>query len=147
MGREGERYDTAMVLGFLYHTGRQYEIIHKLAALDISAIIIDTAVLHNVTEPIVRLLLENTESEARLYSEGKTFDLSGIPSITAIHMMLKAAGFRPSLIVPTVSAARGGVNDYRGDAGSPSSEPLTQDPVAEADRNRTRRGRCGLPPV
>lgn len=113
MGREGETYDTAMVLGFLYHTARQYEIIYKLAALGCKSIIIDTAVLQDVTAPIIRVGMESTAGEARLHSGDKPVELGGVPSLTAVHLMLRAAGFKPSLVVPTVAAPVAGANDYR----------------------------------
>lgn len=113
MERDGEKFDAAMVLGFLYHTARQYEIINRLAKLGCRSIIIDTAVLKNITEPIIRLGMENTEGEARLFSPGKTVDLTGVPSITAVHMMLKAAGFEPRMIVPNMPPPVKGANDYR----------------------------------
>ena len=115
MQREGETFDAAMVLGFLYHTARQYEVIYRLAALDCRTIIVDTAVLKNVTEPIIRLGMEDTEGEAKLYSPGKSVDLTGVPSLTSVHMMLKAAGFEPRLIVASVPfPPKGkGANDYR----------------------------------
>lgn len=113
MGREGETYDTAMVLGFLYHTARQYELIYKLAALDCRSIIIDTAVLPNVTTPIVRVGMETTGGESRLHSGDKAVDLGGVPSLTAVHLMIRAAGFKPSLIVPTFPAPVNGAADYR----------------------------------
>ena len=113
MGREGQTFDTAMVLGFLYHTARQYEIIHKLAALDCRAIIVDTAVLPDVTQPIIRVGIETTAGEAKLHSGDRPFDLGGVPSVTAVHLMLKAAGFQPSLMVQTVPPPPKGVDDYR----------------------------------
>jgi Methyltransferase domain len=113
MGREGQTFDTAMVLGFLYHTARQYEIIFKLAALGVRNIIVDTAVLKDVTQPIVRVGIENTGNEARLHSGDKEYDLGGVPSLTAVHLMLKAAGFQPSLLVHTVPPPVNGCGDYR----------------------------------
>jgi len=113
MVREGDTYDTAMVLGFLYHTARQYELIYKLARLDIASIIVDTAVLQDVTAPIIRVGMERTDKEAQLYSAGKSADLGGVPSITAVNLMLKAAGFQPSTIVPTFAPPTNGANDYR----------------------------------
>jgi hypothetical protein len=113
MVREGEKYDTAMVLGFLYHTARQYELINKLSKLDISSIIIDTAVLKDVTGPYIRVGLEGTRPEAQLHSGDKPFDLGGVASITAFNLMLKAAGFQPYTIVPTIPVPTNGAGDYR----------------------------------
>jgi hypothetical protein len=101
--RTGQKFDTAMVLGFLYHTARQYEVILRLARLGCSAIIVDTRVLRNVKEqPIIRLALENTKAEGSLFSAGKPVDLAGIPSLPAVHLMLKAAGYQPN----TIAASR-----------------------------------------
>jgi len=113
MGREGQTFDTAMVLGFLYHTARQYEIIYKLAALGCSAIIVDTAVLPDVTQPLIRVKMETTGGESRLHSGDKAVDLGAVPSVTAVHLMLKAAGFQPSLLVQTVPPPVKGADDYR----------------------------------
>jgi hypothetical protein len=97
--RENSKFDTAMVLGFLYHTARQYEVIYRLAKLGCENIIIDTEVIPNVTEPIIRLGMERTDNMSQLFSPGKDVDLTGIPSVTAVHMMLRAAGYQPQMII------------------------------------------------
>jgi hypothetical protein len=111
--RTGQRFETAMVLGFLYHTARQYEIIYRLARLGCAAIIIDTHVLGSVKEPIIRLALEKNRGEALLFSPGKPIDLKGIPSLPAVHLMLKAAGYQPSTIIPSRPAPDFHCNDYK----------------------------------
>ena len=116
MQREGETFETAMVLGFVYHTAKQYELIERIASLGCKAIIIDTNVIKNVTEPIIRLAFERTDSEANIYASEKAFEIYGTPSVTAVHFMLKAAGFRPTTVVPTVPMIGKDVGDYNGGA-------------------------------
>ena len=113
MKREGETYEVGMILGFLYHTGRQYEIVHKVAELGVKTLIVDTMVLPDVTQPIVKLQMERTGTERMLHAGGKKVDLGGVPSITAVNMMIKAAGFRPSTIVAEIQAPDNGCKDYR----------------------------------
>jgi 2-polyprenyl-3-methyl-5-hydroxy-6-metoxy-1,4-benzoquinol methylase len=112
--RTGEKFDTAMVLGFLYHTAREYEVIYRLARLACSAIIVDTRVLRNVKEqPIIRLALESTKAEGSLFSAGKPVDLAAIPSLPAVHLMLKAAGYQPSTIAPSRPIPEAHCVDYK----------------------------------
>ena len=113
MKRDGETYEVGMILGFLYHTARQYEIVHKVAELGVKTLIVDTTVLADVTQPIVRLQMEGTGKESMLHAGEKKVDLGGVPSITAVNMMLKAAGFRPSTIVADRQAPENGAKDYR----------------------------------
>jgi hypothetical protein len=110
--RAGRKFDTGLVLGFLYHTARQYEVILRLAALGCSAIIVDTFVLRNVTEPIIRVGMENTAGESNLFSSGKTVELTGVPSLMAVHFMLRAAGYQPRVIVATRPPPAKGCADY-----------------------------------
>jgi hypothetical protein len=113
MQRDGRTFDVGMVLGFLYHTARQYEIIYRLAALGCRTLIVDTLVLENVTEPLIRLGMEDTEGESRLFSPGKDVELKGVPSITAVHMMLKAAGYEPRMLVAKIPFPPSNADDYR----------------------------------
>ncbi len=111
--QQGKKFETAMILGFLYHTARPYEIIHRMAQLGCSSIIIDTGVLRNVTEAIVRFGMEETASESNLFSPGKTVDVTGVPSLMAIHYMLRGAGYIPRVIVPTRPTPAQECDDYR----------------------------------
>jgi hypothetical protein len=111
--RAGEKFDTAMVLGFLYHTARQYEIIYRLSNLGCSAIIVDTFVLRNVTEPIIRLGIESTTGEGNQFSPGKAVELTGVPSLVTVHYMLSAAGYQPRLITTIRPIPAAHCADYR----------------------------------
>jgi len=111
--RAGRTFDTAMILGFLYHTGRPYEIILRMAALQCSAIIVDTSVLPGITEPYIKLALEPTKHESWLWAEGKSVELGGKPSALAVRFMLKAAGYEPFLVPGSRKAPKNaGCKDY-----------------------------------
>ena len=97
--RDKKSFDVGLVLGFLYHTARQYEVIYRMAELGCSAIIVDTEVLRNVTEPLVRIAFEATQSESNVFTTGKKRELVAKPSLIAVHQMLLAAGYEPRLVV------------------------------------------------
>jgi hypothetical protein len=91
---EPNSIDTALVLGFLYHTARQYELISKLSKLGIKSLIVDSKVLRNVEKPYVLLEMERTQQDAMIWDESRSHVLSSVPSAAALELYLTEFGYR-----------------------------------------------------
>ncbi|MEO1197824.1 MAG: hypothetical protein AAFX39_01130 [Pseudomonadota bacterium] len=113
LAQKGEAFDTALILGFFYHTARQYELIQRIADLGCTAIVIDTWVLRKASKPVIRLYTEPTSNEAHIYSPDKPEDLVGLPSLSAVELLLSTAGYRPSVVSPARRIPLRGCRDYR----------------------------------
>jgi predicted nicotinamide N-methyase len=113
LANEGQTFDTALVLGFFYHTTRHHELIQHIAGLGCSAIVIDTAVLRKVSKPLIRLYTEPTSNEAHIFSPDKPEELVGLPSLSAVELLLSSAGYRPRVASPTRGIPIFGCRDYR----------------------------------
>jgi len=92
--------DTAMVLGFLYHTARQYELMSALSRLGVKNVIIDSKVLPNVDKPYVLLQMEGTKADAMIWDASRRQVLSSTPSAAALDLYLKEFGFRVTHLEP-----------------------------------------------
>lgn len=112
LGAQGRKFDVGFCLGFLYHTPRPFEVLAGLAALDCATIIVDTAVLPNVLEPIVRYDIERTASTANLYVKNRGAALISVPSLIAVKYFLKELGYTAHAVVPEMSIP-GDCPDYR----------------------------------
>ena len=112
LARSGEKFDTALLLGFLYHTARHYDLICAFAELGCTAVIIDTAVLFKVDEAVVRLHMEADNDESRLVASNGGSDLAGTPSLSAVHLLLSAAGYKPKTLAARHPAHPKECSDY-----------------------------------
>lgn len=113
LAASGEKFDVALILGFLYHTARQYEILQAVAAMECRHVIVDTMVVRNSTKPVLKLFFENTCSERNIYVPGRASALASRPSITAMQYFLAEFGYRTETLVPPSPMPRRGANDYR----------------------------------
>lgn len=92
--------DTAMVLGFLYHTARQYELISAISSLGVSSIIIDSNVVPKAERPIILLRWEGTQDDAQIWDADRKKVLSSTPSLLALSMLLEEFGYTPEILEP-----------------------------------------------
>ena len=84
--------ETAMVLGFLYHTARQYELISSLSRLGVKNIIVDSNVIL-ADRPIILLKVEATISDAQIWDASRPKVLSSVPSALALEYLLQEFGY------------------------------------------------------
>jgi hypothetical protein len=96
--------DTVMVLGFLYHTARQYELASAISRLGAKAVIIDSNVIQGEARPIVKLKWEGTEQDSQIWDATRKQVLSSQPSASALRMFFEEFGFKITELEPTVSA-------------------------------------------
>jgi len=92
--------DTAMILGFLYHTARQYELFSMLSELGVKSIIVDSKVLPNVKKPYVLLEMEGTKADAQIWDASRSRALSSIPSAGALELYLTEFGYTVTHLEP-----------------------------------------------
>lgn len=106
---EAGSVDTAMVLGFLYHTARQYDIFAQLARIGVKDIIVDCKVLNGVNQPYVLMKMENTTRDAMIWDKDRHEVLSSIPSVGALEMFLREFGYVSQVLAPegTIPASAG----------------------------------------
>ena len=104
--------DTAMVLGFLYHTARQYELISMISDLGAKHIIVDSLVLPKAKQPIIRLEWEGTIGDAKIWDATRPKVLSSTPSATALVMILEEFGYEVELYQPEIAIPKS-ANQYR----------------------------------
>lgn len=92
---EKPQVDVVMCLGYLYHTLRYPELLHRIRATGAEVVIIDGEVAVS-DEAIVRLIEENVDMKGNAtrdeYSAEKTA-LSGRPSMAALEKMLGVYGY------------------------------------------------------
>jgi SAM-dependent methyltransferase len=95
LAAENPQVDVVMCLGYLYHTLRYPELLHRIRATGAEVVIIDGEVAVS-DEAIVRLIEENVDMKGNAtrdeYSAEKTV-LSGRPSVPALEKMLGVYGF------------------------------------------------------
>ena len=92
-------FDTAMVLGFLYHTPRQYEIFAQLDRLGVRDVIVDSMVLRTKKprRALVEMRWEPTGREGQIFDpRGRARALSAVPSRAALAMWLEEFGWQVS---------------------------------------------------
>lgn len=86
--------DTVLVLGFLYHTARQYELASAISRIGATAVIIDSNVIANEPRPIIQLKWEGTGSDAQIWDAERKEVLSSKPSASAIQMFFEEFGYK-----------------------------------------------------
>ena len=91
--------ETAMVLGFLYHTARQYELISALSRLGVRNIIVDSKVI-KADLPYVLLEMEGTKADAQIWDATRPKVLSSIPSALALELYLQEFGYATTRLEP-----------------------------------------------
>jgi Methyltransferase domain len=96
LAREQIEADVVLCLGYLYHTLRFSELMHRLREIGPGYLVIDTTVLPSRRAPVVRLRREpagpQKNAVADAYSFGET-TLVGWPSLPALELMVGAYGF------------------------------------------------------
>lgn len=112
--------DVVMCLGFLYHTYRHTELLHRIRQLAPSWVLMDTSVLPGERQPLVKLRVDRAENPAQATLDPFAYDggtVVGRPSIPAVFRMLEAYDFGvqqqydwPALIAGHPQAQ--GVDDY-----------------------------------
>jgi len=110
-------FDVGLVLGFLYHTTRHFDTIAMIERLGCRTLIVETNVLPNERQPIVRLRMEEVAAPHNAYSSvgvtnGQT--LSGLPSILAVEMLLHSFGYHTEVLPMPSMDDVAGVEDFRG---------------------------------
>ncbi|MGH3391360.1 MAG: class I SAM-dependent methyltransferase [Actinomadura sp.] len=88
-------FDTALCLGFLYHTIHHMLVLSSIARLQPQDLIIDTGVCLD-SDAVVRLAQEDSGREgtaAKSDYETNEWALVGYPSVAALEMMLQHAGY------------------------------------------------------
>lgn len=92
-------FDTAMVLGFLYHTPRQYELMAHLDRLGVRDVIVDSKVIvpKKPDRAIVEMRWEGTGMDGQIFDpRGRAKALSAVPSKAALAMWLEEFGWKVS---------------------------------------------------
>jgi hypothetical protein len=96
LAQEAFEADVVLCLGFLYHTLRYNELLHRIRGIDPRYLIIDTVIVPEEERPIVLLHTEKgdpVKSAARdPFSHGGK-KLVGRPSVPALDLVLAAYGF------------------------------------------------------
>jgi hypothetical protein len=93
--------DTIMILGFMYHTARQYEILKSISDAGIDNIILDSNVLRKVDQPYMLLKMEPTEKDSAIYDAHRPKALTAVPSKRALVLLLKEFGYKADVLKPT----------------------------------------------
>ena len=91
--------DTALVLGFLYHTARQYELISSLSRIGVKNIIVDSNVI-KTDRPYILLKVEGTQNDSQIWDATRPKVLSSIPSALALELLLQEFGYSTTRIEP-----------------------------------------------
>lgn len=91
--------DTALILGFLYHTARQYELFAALRDIGVQNVIVDCKVI-TTSKPFVLLRMEGTQADAQIWDAGRQQVLSSIPSAAALELIMEEFGFVPERLSP-----------------------------------------------
>ena len=84
--------ETAMVLGFLYHTARQYELISSLSRLGVKNIIVDSNVI-KLDKPYILLKVEGTKNDSQIWDVSRPRVLSSTPTALALELFLEEFGY------------------------------------------------------
>ena len=93
LAREAFEADVVLCLGFLYHTLRYNELMHRIRGLGARYLIIDTVVVPEEPRPVIQIKAEPVTSTAAdpFSHEGKK--LVGRPSIPALEVVLASYGY------------------------------------------------------
>jgi hypothetical protein len=96
LAREAFQADVVLCLGFLYHTLRYGELMHRIRAVNPRFLVVDTIVLPHERAPVVRIRSESGEAERSAVADafshgGRT--LVGTPSLRALESILGVYGF------------------------------------------------------
>ncbi|HXV58814.1 MAG TPA: class I SAM-dependent methyltransferase [Gaiellaceae bacterium] len=112
--------DVVLCLGFLYHTLRYGELMHRIRETNARHLLLDTQVLRRRKGPVVRLRLESDERQGNVVGDVHGFrgrTLIGWPSRSALELIVESHGFAVerysdwgSLVRDNPGAA--GVEDY-----------------------------------
>lgn len=88
--------DVVLCLGFMYHTYRHTELLHRIRQIDPKYLLVDSTVVPDETQPFVKLYEDRPQKpgEATLdvFAHG-TSTLVGRPTVPALRMMLRAYDF------------------------------------------------------
>lgn len=84
--------DTAMVLGFLYHTARHHELFAQLSKLGVKNLIVDSIVLL-VEDPVIYFRPEGTGNDGQIWDGGRPVALSSTPSEAALRLLMEEFGY------------------------------------------------------
>ena len=95
LAREKFDVDVVLCLGYLYHTYRHTELMHRIHDLAPSHLIMDTRVVRG-SQPVFRVFLENNP-DAPLNAAREAYSLDRVlvahPTMPALEMLLAAYGF------------------------------------------------------
>lgn len=120
LGRAKLDVNVVLCLGYLYHTLRYNELMHRIREIDPRHLVLDTQVIPQLKHPFVRLRLDRAERQRNAvldpYSYGdKT--VVGWPSMPAVRLLVEAYGFEierfsdwPALLRDNPEL--GGIDDY-----------------------------------
>ena len=100
---EAGSVDTAMVLGFLYHTARHYELFAQLDRIGVRNVIVDSQVLPGEAEPLLRLRWEGTQADGQIWDATRKRVLSSIPSASALELYMQEFGWNTRRSAPAVA--------------------------------------------
>ena len=120
LGREQPEADVVLCLGYLYHTLRYSELMHRIREVNPRHLVVDTQVVPRVRRPFVHLQLDLAERQRDAvldpYAHGSK-TLVGWPSVPALRLILESYGFEIEGFSDWGSLLRdnpalGGVSDY-----------------------------------
>ena len=145
--------DLVLCLGYLYHTYRHTELLHRIRQLEPTYLIVDTSIVPNRNDALVKLYVDRPDKpgEAALDEyAGDGVTLVGRPSLPALKAMLQAYSFGveheydwDSLLAKsgaTLAGYSGGARvTLRCRAGTGSLPPRKVPQVTEADADQTDR--------
>ena len=89
-----QRFDVALLLGFLYHTGDHLRLMEAIDASHPSIVVIDSEVILDAGN-VIRYRREQDQDERCAYASGKSVP-TGTPSVGMIDMMLANHGLHVS---------------------------------------------------
>lgn len=103
---EPGEFDTVFLLGILYHTARHYEIAQMIGRLKPKYIVIDSNVLTDQSEPMVKLKWEGTFNDGNIWDGDRTKVISALPSEAALQYYFADVGYKSERILPDVAIPR-----------------------------------------
>lgn len=89
------QFDTIFCFGFFYHTVQHFELLSRVASLEVDQLLVDTHTVDDA-DPVVRLGLEDFRAEwAAMRQKGETgrATLVGMPSRRALTLFLACFGY------------------------------------------------------
>jgi hypothetical protein len=96
LAKEVFKADVVLCLGFLYHTLRYNELMHRIREIDPRYLIIDTVVVPAETRPVVLLKAEEGDRERSAVADPYSYEgrkLVGWPSVPALELLLSTYDF------------------------------------------------------